>query len=79
METIMSIFNQIASEIGLYNKQLIEIMLLRLERNIEEHEVLRQYMEQCNKSRIKVEFRGLTNYLHLNDFFRVWRMVDIHG
>lgn len=70
MKIIISIFKQVASEIGLSNKQLIEIMLLRLERNVEEHEVLLQYIEQCNRSRIKAEFLSLINYLHLNGLLK---------
>jgi hypothetical protein len=70
METIRCIFNGIANEIGLRNKQVVEIMLLRLERNVEEHEVLGPYIEKCHKSRMKGDFTDLINYLNLNGLFK---------
>ncbi|CAF4514586.1 unnamed protein product [Rotaria sp. Silwood2] len=54
--------------LALYNETYITGM--RLERNVEEHELFRQYMEQCNKSRTKAEFLGLINYLHLTGLLK---------
>jgi len=42
MKTTMSIFKQVAGQVGLHEKELIKIILLQLERNVEEHEILKQ-------------------------------------
>lgn len=69
----MPIFKRIVSDIGLHNEQLVEIMLLQLERNVEEHEVIRQYMAQCNKSRINVEFFSLMDIFTFKWIIKIQR------
>jgi hypothetical protein len=40
-------------------------MILRSERNIEEHEQILSYIKYCRRSGIQVEFPKLIEYLHL--------------
>jgi hypothetical protein len=44
-------------------------MLFRQGRNVEEHEQLKQYLRQCNRSR-KAEFFDLINFHHLNGLLK---------
>lgn len=66
MEMIKSIFIQLARQIGLSDRELVQTMLLRLKRNADEQEVVTPYIKQCNRSKQEAEFLGLINHLHLN-------------
>ena len=76
MEMIRSIFIQLGRQIGLSDRELVKIMLIRLQRNVQEHEVVTPYIEECNRSKKKAEFIGLINHLHLNGLVK-YKPIEI--
>ena len=62
---IKSIFLEISSKMDLYYKEIVQIMILRSEKNIEEHEQILSCIKYCRRSGIQVGLSELIECLHL--------------
>jgi hypothetical protein len=69
-DNIRCIYEGIADNIGIEYQHVIEVIHCRQQRNAEQHELLNQYVRQCNKSEMKLEFSGLLEHLHLNGLYK---------
>jgi len=68
--SIKCIYEDIADTIGIEYKQVIEVIHGRQQCNAEQHELLDQYVRQCKRSGMKLEFSGLLEHLHLSGLYK---------
>lgn len=59
-------FSKLAQEKKINDKKLIQILLLRLKRNVEEHDQIHSYMKACKNSKKKPTFLDLLAYTNLH-------------
>ncbi|CAF1082789.1 unnamed protein product [Didymodactylos carnosus] len=59
-----------ADTIEIEYKQIIEIIHCRQQRNVEQHELLDQYVRRCKKSGMKSKFSDLLEHLHLRGLYK---------
>lgn len=62
---IQCIYEEISDCIGISCKQLIDMMRCRKKRNAEHHELFNDYIRQCERSHMEIEFSGLLQHLYL--------------
>ncbi|CAF5031180.1 unnamed protein product, partial [Rotaria socialis] len=65
LHIVFNIYKDISDTIGICYKNMLKMLMCRNQRNIEQHEMLEGYVQQCKRSGIQSDFTGLMNYLQL--------------
>ncbi|CAF2985305.1 unnamed protein product [Rotaria sp. Silwood2] len=63
-------YQKLARDIGIFYHDLIEVIFVRLQRNIQQHESLNEYIDECRVLNITPKFENLIEQMDLTSLFK---------